>query len=152
MMRKSMMSKRKHVRTVSVLALAMLPVVAVATPVTEQSSLPGPSTAVPGILGFGASLLFVIAAILLVGWLYTRMQGIRGGTSNVIDILATQSLGAKERILLVGIGDKQIVIGMTATQLQTLHVFDEPVVSTAERPQSSAFAERLVAAIKSVSK
>ncbi len=136
----------------SVLAILLAPAVAIAAPVVEESTQLSSPAGVPGVLGFGASLLFVIAAILLAGWLYTRMQGVRGGTSKVINILATQSLGTKERIVLIGIGDKQIVVGMTATQLQTLHVFEQPVVSMAERQNGSAFAERLVAAIKGASK
>jgi len=137
---------------ISVLMILLAPAAAIAAPVVEKSTHLSQPAGVPSVLGFGASLLFVIAAILFVGWLYARTQSVRSGTSKVINILATQSLGTKERIVLIGIGDKQIVVGMTATQLQTLHVFEQPVVSMAERQHGSAFAERLVAAIKGAGK
>lgn len=133
-------------------ALLLVPLSAAATPAVQASTELSPPIGIPGVLGFGASLMLVIASIVIVGWLYARMQGVRGGSSNVIKILASQSLGSKERIVLIEVGNKQIVVGMTAANLQTLHVFDEPVVSTAERPPQSAFAERLVAAIKGVGK
>ena len=133
-------------------ALLLAPLTAAATPAVQASTELGPPIGIPGVLGFGASLMLVIASIVVVGWLYARMQGVRSGSSSVINILASQSLGSKERIVLIEVGDKQIVVGMTAANVQTLHVFDEPVISTAERPPQSAFAERLVAAIKGVGK
>lgn len=105
------------------------------------------------ILGLASSLILVIGAILVVGWLYARMQGIRGGgAGGVINILAAQSLGPKERIVLVEVGSKQIVVGVTAANLQTLHVFDERIVNAAEIATASPFADRLRTAIKGVRK
>ena len=136
----------------SFVVLSMSPLTAVAVPASQESAPLSSPVGGPSILGFGASLILVIAAIVVVGWLYARLQGTSGGTSKVISILASQSLGSKEKIVLVEVGNKQIVVGMTAANLQTLHVFDEPVVTTSEQVTNSAFAERLVAAIKSVNK
>jgi flagellar protein FliO/FliZ len=80
------------------------------------------------ILSVGASLIVVVAAIMLCGWLYSRSQGLRVRGGGVINIIATQPLGPKERILLIEVANKQLIVGMTSTQVSTLHVFDEPVV------------------------
>ena len=105
------------------------------------------------VFGLGAGLAMVLAAVLVVGWLYARSQGLRGSKSGVINVLAAQPLGSKERIVLVEIGGKQIVLGMTAAQVQTLHVFDEPVVQPAERSsQAAGFADRLRAVLKGVTR
>jgi flagellar protein FliO/FliZ len=80
------------------------------------------------ILSVGASLIIVVAAIMLCGWLYSRSQGLRVRGSGIISIIATQPLGPKERILLIEVANKQLIVGMTSTQVSTLHVFDEPVV------------------------
>lgn len=103
------------------------------------------------LIGLGGSLLLVIGAVVIVGWIYSRTQGLRGAASDVISIVAAQALGPKERIVLVEVGGKQMVLGMTTQQVQTLHVFDEPIV-TAEEPVavSSAFATRLRSAIRGV--
>jgi flagellar protein FliO/FliZ len=105
------------------------------------------------LLGLGGSLILVIAAVVVVGWLYAKSQGIRGVASNVITVLASQALGAKERVVLIEVGGKQIVLGMTAQQVQTLHVFDTPVVTQTDRPNvNNAFADRLRSAIRGVAR
>jgi len=100
------------------------------------------------LLSFGSSMVAVIGAILLLGWLYRRSQAYRGGSASVINIIAAQSLGPKERILLVDVAGEQLVLGMTASQVQTLHVLSEPVVSEEPVALSGGFAERLRASIR----
>jgi flagellar protein FliO/FliZ len=96
------------------------------------------------ILSVAASLILVVAAIVLCGWLYSRSQGLRIRSGGIINIIATQPLGPKERILLIEVADKQLVVGMTSTQVSTLHVFDEPVLRSQPDPdQRSNFGERL---------
>jgi flagellar protein FliO/FliZ len=95
------------------------------------------------LLGLAASLVVVIGAILFAGWVYSRLRGISTGASRVISVLAAQSLGSKERIVLVQIGDKQLAVGLTPGSLNMLHVFDEPVIEVPERRQSTPFAEKL---------
>jgi flagellar protein FliO/FliZ len=100
------------------------------------------------VLSVAGSLFAVIAAILLVGFLYSRMKGPRIGGNNVINIIASQALGPKERIILIEIADTQLVVGMTTSQVQTLHVFDKPVIETTEVAAESGFAERLKNALR----
>lgn len=103
------------------------------------------STAAPvqpgDVASLGGGLVVVIAAIVLFGWFYSRTNGARGGDSDVIQVVASRSIGPKERIVLVEVADKQLVVGMTSTSVQTLHVFDEPVAHAAV--PKSGFASRL---------
>jgi flagellar protein FliO/FliZ len=111
-----------------------------------QAATPSPVTSpisVTSMLSLVTSLIFVIGAILFVGWLYSRMRGVNLGASKVINVLAAQPLGPKEKIVVVQIGSKQIAIGMTPSSLQTLHVFDEPVVQQREGATGASFSERL---------
>lgn len=135
------MSRRAWFRVLLSLAIAT-PILAFAEDV-ETPSLPAPVGS-GDILSVGASLVLVIAAIVLCGWLYSRAQGLRIRGGGIINIIATQPLGPKERILLIEIADKQIVVGMTASQVSTLHVFDEPVLrQTPTANDSGNFATRL---------
>jgi flagellar protein FliO/FliZ len=108
----------------------------------------------PGdILSVGASLVLVVAAIVLCGWLYSRSQGLRTRGGGIINIIATQPLGPKERILLIEVADKQLVVGMTSTQVSTLHVFDQPVLRhDAGTDQRTNFGERLKTILKGEAK
>jgi flagellar protein FliO/FliZ len=129
--------------SLALLSLAAGPQLAVA-----QEAAP-PSLQAPigsgDILSVGASLIVVVAAIMLCGWLYSRSQGLRvRGGGGIISIIATQPLGPKERILLIEVADKQLIVGMTSTQVSTLHVFDEPVVrQEAGMEQRANFSDRL---------
>ncbi|ANO51055.1 flagellar biosynthetic protein FliO [Woeseia oceani] len=98
------------------------------------------------VLNMGTGLILVIGAILVTGWLYSRTRKMRGASGDLIRIVASQPLGTRERVLLLQVADKQLLVGMTSSQVQTLHVFDDPV-AIAEVP-ANGFAERLRAAVK----
>lgn len=93
------------------------------------------------LVNVGGGLIVVVLAIIVLGVIYAKTQGLRTGTGGVINIVATQAIGPKERIAIVEVADKQLLIGMTTTNVQTLHVFDEPVAITAE--QRTSFSDRL---------
>ena len=95
------------------------------------------------IMNVGTGLFAVIATIVLVGFIYSRSKGLNGKAGSVIDVVAVQPLGPKERIVLVQVADKQLMLGMTSSQVQTLHVFDEPVVVAAAEASDFSFADRL---------
>lgn len=103
------------------------------------------------VVSVGASLIVVVAAILLCGWLWSRGQRMRGGAGGVFNVVASQALGPRERILVIEIAGRQLVLGMTASQINTLHVFEEPVVQTQAAGNGwsdSVFAGRLRAALR----
>lgn len=104
------------------------------------------------ILNLGTSLTMIVIAIVVVAWLYRRAQGMHGRSDGIIQVLATRPLGPKESVLLVEVGGKQLVLGMTASQIQTLHVLDQPLASPSRAALPSGFAERLRVAIKGVRK
>ncbi len=104
------------------------------------------------LLGMGLSMLIVVAAILVLGWLYSRSRFVGSAASDVINVVATRALGPKERLLVVEVADQQLLIGMTSTAVQTLHVFDTPVRIEAAKPASSSFAARLRTQLKEFGK
>jgi flagellar protein FliO/FliZ len=130
-------------------ALAAEPALAQATATPAFGSAPA-----TGLAQVALSLLVVIAAIVACGWLYRRTQGLRGGPGGgVFRVVASQPLGPRERIVVVEIGGKQLVLGLTASQVSTLHVFDEPVVARTPGGQGNerggaGFAARLRAAMQ----
>lgn len=101
------------------------------------------------ILNLGVSILIVLAAILILGWLYSRSRLVGGG-SELINVVATRALGPKERLLIVEVADQQLLVGMTATAVQTLHVFDKPVCVAEKDTRQAGFAGRLRAALQGI--
>jgi len=104
----------------------------------------------PGeVLTLGTGLVLVVFAILLTGWLYSRTQRLRGAGGNLIRVVASQPLGTRERVVLLEVAGKQLLVGMTTSSVQTLHVFEEPVAGIP--PEPSGFADRLRQAVRGAS-
>lgn len=92
------------------------------------------------VLGLG----FVVGLIFGLAWLLRRMQNQAGPRGNqAIQLLASQSLGARERLLLVQVGEEQVLLGLTAGRITPLHVLKEPVVMPATSATTPDFAKRL---------
>lgn len=104
------------------------------------------------LLGMGISMAIVVAAILLLGWMYSRSRLAGSGSSDVINIVASRALGPKERLMVVDVADQQLLIGMTSTAVQTLHVFDKPVEIPAQPVIDGGFSGRLKAAVREMRK
>ena len=135
------------------LACTVLLLPALASASSGASPLPaGPVAPVAQIdfLNVGTGLLLVIGAILLCGWLYARSQQLRHGANDLIRVIASQPLGAKERVVLLQVAGRQLLVGMTSANVQTLHVFDDPI-DVSELPTAS-FTDRFRAIVKGQSK
>jgi flagellar protein FliO/FliZ len=125
--------------------------------VTLASDVTPTLPATPGlgggdILNLGVSMFIVVIAIVVLGWLYSRSRFVRGGSSGVINIVATRAVGPKERLLIVEVSDQQLLVGMTSTAVQTLHVFDKPVVVPDKTENAAGFASRLRSAVQEIGK
>ncbi len=112
---------------------------------TAPQLAPPPGTV--DLAGFGLSMIVVLAAIVGLGWLYSRSRGLRSGASDVINVLASRPLGAKERLLLIDVAGQQLLVGMTAAEVRTLHVFDEPIDVDSGQADTGRFAARLKSAL-----
>lgn len=98
---------------------ALAPVAASAAPAT--TNLGGTGEFLRVVL----SLVAVVAMILAVGWLTRRMQvRVRPGGQRLRCVEAL-AVGAKERVLLLQVGDRQLLVGSSSTGLRTLLVLDE---------------------------
>lgn len=91
-------------------------------------------------------LLFVLGIIFACAWLMRRFNGGSAVNGRAIKILAVTPLGAKEKLVLVSVGQQQLLLGVTAQQISTLHELTEPLSLTAH-PEGSPFARQLGALI-----
>ena len=105
-----------------------------------------PALGANDIASLGFSMLIVLGIIVALGWLYSRTRFSGKGGSNLISVIASRALGPKERLMLVEVADQHLLVGMTATQVQTLHVFEKPITLGDEPPITAGFKDRLRAA------
>lgn len=96
---------------------------------------------------FIISMLVVVTLIVALGWVYSRFRFSGNHRNQLINIVASRALGQKERLLLVQVADKQLLVGMTASQVQTLHVFEQPIVPERSGTDATPFRRRLRAAV-----
>jgi flagellar protein FliO/FliZ len=126
---------------VTALAGAMSVGHALAAEPAAESARPGALDNLGSIaLGLGA----VLVVIFLSAWLVRRLQGLQGPSSNAVKVLAVLPVGQRERIALLEAGKTQLLVGITAHSIRTLHVFEEPVVDADSAAQGD-FASRLQA-------
>ena len=111
---------------------------AAATPFAAPVQPAVPSAA-GGLLRVTVALLVVLAAVLAAAWLARRMRAVGGGgSSSSLELLAQLPLGTRERAVLVRVGDRQLLLGVAAGNVRTLHVLEpQPVaVNAASSPPS----------------
>ncbi|PID43295.1 MAG: flagellar biosynthetic protein FliO [Gammaproteobacteria bacterium] len=87
-------------------------------------------------------LAAMIVLIMVIAWAirrFTNLPGYAGGGQ--MKITGTLAMGARERIALVEVGNRNILIGVTPQRISTLYVFDEGEIP--EQAERSDFAEKL---------
>ena len=92
------------------------------------------------------TLIGMIAFILLLAYLAKRLQGMSRsntggftGQGKLITTLATTSIGLKEKISLIQVGDQQLLIGITPQSIQTLLVLETPIKQEDIEQQTPVF-------------
>lgn len=125
---------------------------AMAAPVTT-SSITTPNNVAP--IGSGRHLVSVtlalfgiIALIFAISWFVKRFGQGGFAQNQHIKILSTMPLGTRERIVLLDAGGQQLLLGITATAINTLHVFDEPVVLAEREERTSDFNRKLMSILQ----
>lgn len=96
------------------------------------------------ILKLAAGLVVIVGAIVLLSFVLKRAGGSwTGGARADFRVLASLPLGARERVVLLQAGERQLLIGVAPGSVRILHHFDTPMMQ-APAPQSGAFHQRLL--------
>jgi len=89
------------------------------------------------------SLLLVLGVIFALAWLLRRVQAVRAPAAGVLSVRGGLQVGAKERVLWIRAGDKELLIGVAAGRVQTLHVFEQPPAEPESPAAPPSFKEAL---------
>ncbi|GLS24743.1 flagellar biosynthetic protein FliO [Marinibactrum halimedae] len=77
---------------------------------------------IPQVIG---SLLFILMLIAALAYAMKRFQKFSNVGSNQLQVLEQLPLGVKEKVILIEACGKPILLGITANNINTLHVFDD---------------------------
>ncbi|AEV61599.1 flagellar biosynthetic protein FliO [Pseudomonas ogarae] len=128
-------------------AVAMLPLsVLAAEPVATAAAAPAVGSGVAGQLAqLVLGLLLVLGLIFFLAWLLRRVQQAGpAGKGQVIDIIGSRALGPRDRLVLVQVGNEQILLGLSPGTITALHVLKESVQVPSAEQASPEFAQRLM--------
>jgi flagellar protein FliO/FliZ len=99
------------------------------TTAATAAAAPAVSSGVAGQLTqlvFG--LLLVLGLIFFLAWLLRRVQQAGpAGKGQVIELIGSRALGPRDRLMLVQVGNEQILLGLSPGTITALHVLKEPV-------------------------
>ena len=104
------------------------------------------------IAAWSIGLLIVLSVFFLCVWGIRKLSGLTVSGAEKMRVVGGLSLGMREKIILLQVGKKQLVLGITPGRIETLHVLEgddcllkEETVSTAAE---TGFAQKLLQAIK----
>ena len=130
-----------------------------AAPVTafyEKSAAQPTAPAAPSTVGSVGHLLnTVIGLVLIIALIFglsffVKRFGAGGFTgNNQLKILSSMPLGTRERIVLIDAAGQQLLLGITPTNINTLHVFSEPVVMGNDNVTPADFGKTLMSLLQS---
>jgi flagellar protein FliO/FliZ len=91
-------------------------------------------------------LLLVLGVIFFLAWLLRRVQQAGpAGKGQVIELIGSRALSPRDRLLLVQVGNEQILLGLSPGTITALHVLKEPVdVPATSEKATPEFAQHLL--------
>lgn len=118
------------------------------------SALPATAASSPAPISPAGSLFQMffglgITLALLIGGLHVlkRLQGVRGKAPGAMRILGATSVGTREKVVLLGVGKKVLVLGVSPGRISTLHTLESDELPAPEpvspMPVAGEFAGRL---------
>ncbi|MCF8970385.1 flagellar biosynthetic protein FliO [Pseudomonas carnis] len=125
--------------------LLALPLSALAAePVAQVAAAPAVGSVGGQLTQLVLGLLLVIGLIFLLAWLMRRVQRIGPGNGQVIELVGSRALGPRDRLVLVQVGEEQILLGITPGRITPLHVLKTPVDAVKTEAATPEFAQRLM--------
>ena len=111
-----------------------------------QSSLDTPvlePLSTPYLFKLTGGLLLVVVVIFVFAWLVKKFNLNHQSQNGLIKIIAGLSIGTRDRIVLLQVGEEQILVGLTPGRIEKLHTLLQPLDAPEGQIASSSFAEKL---------
>ena len=125
--------------------LSALPLSVMAAEPVAQAAAPALGGGIGGQLTqLVLGLLLVVGLIFVLAWVLRRVQRIGPGNAQVIELVGSRALGPRDRLVLVQVGDEQILLGITPGRITPLHVLKQPVEVAQTQAATPEFAQRLM--------
>ena len=94
---------------------------------TTAQAMPQGTDVIPKLLEVTFGLLMILALIGVIAWSVRRFGRLHIAAKGHLKIIGGMHLGTRERLVLVQVGDKQLLIGVTPGRIDNLLMLDEPI-------------------------
>lgn len=71
--------------------------------------------------------LFIVLAIIVVSAMLLKKFNFHQGHSSDLKVITSLHLSAKEKVVVIQVADKQLLLGVTGQQINLLQTLDEPL-------------------------
>jgi len=92
----------------------------------------------PGLGGALVALFAVLALIVGLAWLLKRLPGSGLRNTDQLRVLTSLAVGQRERVVVVQVGQQQLLLGVTAHSITALHTLSQPLSPPAAATASGA--------------
>lgn len=116
---------RKHMLLVRLLSLILMSIVASFSAVQADVGGTQATPLVSQLFQVFGALLFIILLILGAAWLAKNLKINGGASGQKITALSVLPLGRKEKVILIESCGEKILLGVTASAVNAIHVFDK---------------------------
>ena len=116
--------------------------------VAEEAAKAAGSTVIQSpaeqVLKMVIGLIVVLVVIFVVAWLAKNYMGFSSSSNSSLKSIAGVSVGQKERVVLLQVSDRQILVGVSPGSVNMLYVLDkESEVDITSEGNKNLFAEKL---------
>jgi len=123
-----------------------------AMPGTDIPKQTARTVAFSDIAAWSVGLLMVLSVFFLCVWGVRKLSGLTVSGAEKMRVVGGLSLGLREKVILLQVGKKQLILGVTPGRIETLHVLegDDCLLKeeTASATTETGFAQKLLQAIK----
>ena len=94
-----------------------------------------------------AGLLVVLVSVVALAWMMKRFGRLQSSAKGALRMIDGMALSTRERVVLVQVGDTQVLLGVAPGRVEALHVLEQPVVTEGDVEMTGNFATRLKEAL-----
>ncbi len=139
-----------QIRFISYCCFLMNPVAVLAGKVVDSERPVMKTISYGDALNWSASLLVVLAVFFLCVWVIRKSGQLSATGRNNLSVLAGLSLGMREKVVLIKVGDKQLLLGVTPGRIDKLLELEgeDKLLQEYKNKNSAEFAKKLLLAMK----
>lgn len=121
------------------LTMLLVPTQIMAQQAAEKSTTVDPVSS-SYLIKLTGGLVLVVGLVFFLAWLVKKTQLVQSSNSGLIKIVSAISVGQRERIALIQVGDEQILVGLTPGRIDKIHKLEKAIsAESAPSAASSSF-------------